>query len=170
MSGYPVELVTAACDGDDKAITLLLTAARADIRRYAQRSCRTTTDVEDAVQEVLIILHRRMPTLVAMRSITGWLFVIAHRMCLRLWKSALPGVDVSILPRHDIACCDQTDLRIDLTHAIESLPPHYRQVLVLRDIEELTVNEIADRVGASREAVKARLLRARKLVREYLAD
>ena len=170
MSGYAPELVAAACRGDDKAIAALLAAARPDIRRYAQRSCRTTTDVEDAVQEVMIILHRRMPTLVAMRSVTGWLFVVAHRMCVRLWKSVLPGADVALLPRDDIARADQTELRIDLVHAIESLPEHYRQVLVLRDIEELTVNEIAARVDASREAVKARLLRARKLVREYLSD
>ena len=51
---------------------------------------------------------------------------------------------------------------------INSLPPHYRELVVLRDIEELTIDEIAQTLDASREAVKARLHRARALLREYL--
>ena len=59
-------------------------------------------------------------------------------------------------------------LRWDLAGAINSLPDHYRQIVVLRDIEELTIDEIAFAIDASREAVKARLHRARLLLREYL--
>lgn len=168
MSRYPEHLVEAACRGDDQAITRLLSAAQPDIRRYAQRSCRTTTDVEDAVQEVLIILHRRMPTLTALGSISSWLFVIAHRVCLRFFKSLLPGEDVALLPRPDIARADPTELRIDLARAIESLPEQYRVVLILRDCEGFTIAEIAQRLEITREATKARLHRGRKLVREYL--
>ena len=62
----------------------------------------------------------------------------------------------------------ETELRMDLAGAINSLPDHYRQIVVLRDIEELTIDEIAAAVDASREAVKARLHRARLLLREYL--
>jgi RNA polymerase sigma-70 factor (ECF subfamily) len=58
--------------------------------------------------------------------------------------------------------------RLDLANAIQSLPPNYRDVILLRDVEELTIDEIAQSVGASREAVKARLNRARIMLREYL--
>jgi RNA polymerase sigma-70 factor (ECF subfamily) len=60
------------------------------------------------------------------------------------------------------------ELRLDLANAIQSLPPNYRDVILLRDVEELTIDEIAQSVGASREAVKARLNRARIMLREYL--
>ena len=60
------------------------------------------------------------------------------------------------------------DLRIDLSRAIQSLPDHYREVILLRDIEELSIDEIASVLGLSRESVKARIHRARMLIREYL--
>ena len=60
------------------------------------------------------------------------------------------------------------DLRIDLTAALESLPAHYLEVVLLRDFEELTIAEIADRLGEQSGAIKSRLHRARELVREYM--
>jgi RNA polymerase sigma-70 factor (ECF subfamily) len=60
------------------------------------------------------------------------------------------------------------DLRIDLSRAIQSLPDHYREVILLRDIEELSIDEIASVLSLTRESVKARIHRARMLIREYL--
>jgi RNA polymerase sigma-70 factor (ECF subfamily) len=54
--------------------------------------------------------------------------------------------------------------------AIQSLPEHYRDVLVLRDFEELTISELAARLDLTRAGVYCRLHRARELVREYLCD
>ena len=62
----------------------------------------------------------------------------------------------------------EIELRLDLAAAIQSLPERYRVVVVLRDIQELTIAEIAARLDASRETTKARLRRARALMREYL--
>ena len=50
----------------------------------------------------------------------------------------------------------------------KSLSPSHREVLLLRDLEDLTIGEIAGRLGVTREAAKSRLRRARTLVREYL--
>lgn len=52
--------------------------------------------------------------------------------------------------------------------AFESLPAHYLEVVLPRDFEELTIAEIAERLGEQPSAVKSRLHRARELVREYL--
>ena len=60
------------------------------------------------------------------------------------------------------------DLRIDLVRALESLPPSYREVILLRDMQEMTIEEIARHLNLTREATKSRLHRARTLVREYL--
>jgi RNA polymerase sigma factor (sigma-70 family) len=56
-------------------------------------------------------------------------------------------------------------LRKDLVAAIATLPEPYRQILILRDIDELTASEAADQLGISIDAVKSRLHRARALVR-----
>jgi RNA polymerase sigma factor (sigma-70 family) len=60
------------------------------------------------------------------------------------------------------------DLRRDLGLMIAALPDPYREVLVLRDIEELTGPEAAAQLGISVEAVKSRLHRARSMLREKL--
>lgn len=79
--------------------------------------------------------------------------------------------------RHDIVeeaaeeeLAERTDdsLRIDIARALESLPAHYLEVVLLRDFEELTISEIAERLGEGSGAIKSRLHRARELVREYL--
>ena len=62
---------------------------------------------------------------------------------------------------------DET-LRADLIGALESLPAHYLEDVLLRDCEELTIAGIAGRLGEQPGAVKSRLHRARELVREYL--
>jgi DNA-directed RNA polymerase specialized sigma24 family protein len=53
-------------------------------------------------------------------------------------------------------------------NALESLPAHYLEVVLLRDFEELTIAEIAERLDEQPGALKSRLHRARELVREYL--
>jgi RNA polymerase sigma factor (sigma-70 family) len=166
------ELISAASDGDPHAIAALLSSAQSDIRRYARRTCRTTSDVEDAVQETLIILYRRLSALRQAAAISGWLFTIVHRQCLRLaglLVGAQTDEEAMALDRR-LAHTPLHDLRIDLAHAIESLPVHYREVVLLRDVEELTINEIAAQLEATRETVKARLHRGRAMLREYLSQ
>ena len=57
---------------------------------------------------------------------------------------------------------------IDLTRAIRDLPDIYREVLLMKDYEQLTNREIADKTGQSVAAVKSRLHRARTMVRDQL--
>ena len=69
---------------------------------------------------------------------------------------------------HRLATLPQDELRHDLARALESLPAIYREVILLRDMEQLTIGETAERLALTPEAVKSRLHRARTLVREYL--
>jgi RNA polymerase sigma factor (sigma-70 family) len=62
----------------------------------------------------------------------------------------------------------EAELRLDLAAAFESLPPNYRDVALMRDVKEMTIDEIAVAAGLTRQAVKARLHRARQLTREFL--
>jgi RNA polymerase sigma factor (sigma-70 family) len=167
MPQLPASLVQMAIAGDQAALVGLLQAARPDIRRYARAACRAN-DVDDAVQEALWLLYRKVGTLRAASSLSAWLFAIVRRECLRLARTfrLVPAeaqhAEASVLSQTEAA------LRLDVAAAIQSLPEHYRAIVVMRDIEERTVDELADALGLTREAVKGRLHRARTLLREYL--
>lgn len=161
-------LVEAARSGDEKALVSLIAAAQPDVRRYAARNCRAA-DIDDAVQETLLLLYRRVGTLRAVTSFSAWLFAVARRACLRLLRmsAAVPDSPADEANAR-LALLRPEDIRIDLSRAIQSLPEHYREVILLRDIEELSIDEIAGVLGLTRESVKARIHRARMLIREYL--
>lgn len=163
-------LVQAAQQGDRLAIVALLTASQPDIRRYAQRSCHAA-DVDDAVQGALWSVHRRVGSLRAVGAFASWVFQIVIRECRRLERMrwAQSPID-DVLDDLRFATRPISDLRLDVARAIESLPSHYRAVILLRDLQDLTIGEIATALDLTREAVKGRLHRARHLVGEYLKD
>jgi RNA polymerase sigma-70 factor (ECF subfamily) len=105
----------------------------------------------------------------AVTSFSGWLFAVARRACLRLLRRSMGIADTPADgAAARLAHLAPADLRIDLSRAIQSLPDHYREVILLRGIEELSIDEIAGVLGLSRESVKARIHRARIMIREYL--
>jgi RNA polymerase sigma factor (sigma-70 family) len=160
-------LVEAARGGDTAALVALIAAAQPDIRRYAARTCRAA-DIDDAVQETLLLLYRRVGTLRAVTSFSAWLFAVARRACLRLLRRSAGMADTPADVEMRLAHLAPEDIRIDLSRAIQSLPDHYREVILLRDIEELSIDEIAEVLALTRESVKARIHRARLMIREYL--
>lgn len=161
-------LILAAQTGDPVAIEGLLAACQTDARRYARRHCQAS-DVDDAVQESLLVVARRVRGLQAAAAFSSWLFTVIRRECLRLQRAMFrhDPLDDDVIERQLAARSDDA-LRIDLANALESLPAHYREVVLLRDFEELTIAEIAERFDEPTGAVKSRLHRARLLVREYL--
>jgi RNA polymerase sigma factor (sigma-70 family) len=160
-------LIEAARGGDADALVSLIAIAQPDIRRYAARNCRAA-DIDDAVQETLLLLYRRVGTLRAVTSFSAWLFAVARRACLRLLRRSVGMADASADVEMRLAHLAPEDIRIDLSRAIQSLPDHYREVILLRDIEELSIDEIAGVLALTRESVKARIHRARLMIREYL--
>ena len=169
-SRYSSELLEAARGGDEAAIESLLTIAQPDVRHYAQRACAATDHVNDAVQETLWIISRRIGTLRAVTSFAGWMIAVVRHECGRLARRMmghsedLDGAEAAAA----LARRPPMELRIDVARAIQSLPDHYREVVILRDVDGRTIGEIASELGRTREAVKANLNRARALLREYL--
>lgn len=164
-SAIPIELIESAVGGDKAAIDALLRMAQPDIRRYAIFHCLNREDAEDATQDTLWQLYRRIGTLRAVAALPAWLMTVVRRACDRMTGRPHHGhllEDTVIVRRPDV------ELRMDVAAAIESLPEHYRTVVVLRDFRELKIDEIGAELGLTREAVKGRLHRARELVREYL--
>jgi len=163
------QLVDAARGGDTQAIAQLLTQCQPDLKRFARRTCSTAEDAEDAVQAALWQLYRKIGALRTAATFAVWLFRIVERECFRLFRGrkAVQGQDSADVEAV-AAPALPLDLRLDLSRAIAALPEAYREVLILRDVDELTAPEVADHLGLSVDAVKSRLHRARAMVRERL--
>lgn len=169
--GLDEPLFEAARLGDRAAIAMLLARAQPDIRRYARRACRGAADAEDAAQEALWLLARKVGTIRSLGAVSRWLFVVVQRECLRLARRAglaAPEPAAEAAFERDLASRSDPEMRLDLAAAIEALPEHYRAVTLMRDVNEMTIDDIAAALGTTRETVKARLHRARTLIREYL--
>ncbi|HEY5711555.1 MAG TPA: sigma-70 family RNA polymerase sigma factor [Allosphingosinicella sp.] len=159
-------LVEAARQGNQAALAALLRAARPQIRRYAERHC--MADAEDATQEALWTVHRKIPTLRSAAAFPAWLLKIVTRICFglvaplwhrieRLQEDGPPvreGVDI--------------DLRLDLANAVETLPEHYREAMVMHYYCDLPVADVATRLGITQAAARVRLHRGRERVRKRL--
>ncbi|WHZ18271.1 MAG: RNA polymerase ECF-type sigma factor [Rhodanobacteraceae bacterium] len=167
---HDATLIEAARAGDESALERLLSECQPDLRRIARGECASAADAEDAVQESLWLVYRRIGALRTVGSFGAWLFSIVRRECQRLMRRmrgqvALPDDDHRIF-----AYYTRPDLRLDLAAAIQSLPDKYREAIVLRDFEENTITEIAEALRLTRAAVKSRIHRGREMIREYLQD
>lgn len=161
-------LIMAAQTGEPAAISRLLAVCQADARRYAYRHCHAS-HVDDAVQESLLVVSRKVSGLKAAAAFSSWLFTVIKRECRKLERMMFKHDPLpDELAEEKMLCRTDAALRIDLAKALESLPAHYLEVVLLRDFEELTIAEIAERLGEQQGAVKSRLHRARELVREYM--
>lgn len=168
MRAHP-QLIEAARSGDSGAIAQLLVACQPDLKRFARRTCSNTEDAEDAVQIALWQLYRKVGALRTVATFATWLFRIVERECYRLFRhsrdtDSLDEPSAQAVP----AAWVPLDLRIDLSRSIAILPAIYREVLILRDVDELTAPEVAAQLGLSLDAVKSRLHRARAMVRDRL--
>ena len=168
LSEQHYSLLESARLGDTIALDHLLKVCQPDIRRYAYRHC-LMSDVDDAVQETLLIVTYRLRTLRVVAAFSGWLFQVVRRECRRLERRVfgLDPYDEEKMESWLTVHSDET-VRLDLISALESLPEHCREIILLRDFDEMTIREIAAKIQLTTPATKSRLRRARQLVREYL--
>jgi RNA polymerase sigma factor (sigma-70 family) len=167
QSSEQLLLIESAQLGDTAALDRLLSVCQPDLRRYARRHC-LANDVDDAVQETLLILSLKIRDLKAVKAFAGWLVTIVRHECIRLAHRLAGQRSLEDLTEDQLATCSDESLKLDLIAALESLPAHYLQVILLRDFAELTISEMAAQLHMKIPAVKSRLHRARELVREYL--
>lgn len=173
-SPWPDErLVKAAQDGNVSSLTAVIVESQPHVRKFALSLCATPQDAEDAAQEALIILYRKIGTLRASGALASWMFRIVRNECLRhlrLLTSAsvaeetgsepAPSAETSVLRRLDAE-------RIAV--AVSGLPRDQRQVLIMRDVQGYPGRLVAQSLGLSNAAMKSRLHRARAALRQALA-
>lgn len=161
-------LISAAQTGDPLALEQLISQSYPNLRRYAQKHCHAS-HAEDAIQETLLIATRNIHSLRQLHSWMAWMVTILKRQCHYLFRSF--NINVHLTDTEWNEFIDSTplhSLKLELIAALESLPEHYLEIILLRDFEELSLAEISTRLNEKIPATKSRLHRARTLVREYL--
>lgn len=167
-------LIKAAQDGDVTSLTTVVMESQPHVRKFAISLCASPQDAEDAAQEALIILYRKIGTLRATGALASWMFRIVRNECLRQVRllvsrrdeastepeaPAEPSAEEAVLHRLEVE---------RIAAAVSALPRDQRQVLILRDVRGLPGRTVADSLGLSNAAMKSRLHRARAALRHAL--
>lgn len=168
------EVVLAAAQaGDPAALDRLIATHRLGVYRYGLKVCPTTEDAEDAVQEALWAATRAIRSFRGTASsVVSWLFTIVRRECHRTSERrrrrpmALEGVGE--LPARADEAGDRAVAAGVVAAALSDLDRPHREVIVLRDIQELSAPEAAARLGISVSALKIRLHRARASFHDHV--
>jgi RNA polymerase sigma-70 factor, ECF subfamily len=184
-------LVERLRQADASALELLMERYSPRIYRVAFGITRNHAEAEEVVQDVFLTLFRKIDTFEGRAAIGTWLYRVAANAALIKRRGKRVELEVSLedcLPtfRADghregdrswvLADWSETpesellagEAREILDRALERLPEHYRALLVLRDVEELSNEEVAEILGESVSSVKSRLHRARMALREIL--
>jgi RNA polymerase sigma-70 factor, ECF subfamily len=179
--------VRRAALGDKEALEGLLVEAQEVAWRFSMAVCGHPEDAEDAMQEALTRTYRHLLQLRDPEAFRPWLYRTVRNACLmsRRRRVAEPRRMLSLddlLPSRDSStpidvpspwptpedAVTQARLGRGLARAMRELPPPFRAVVFLRDMEGLSTRETAATLGISEDNVKARLHRARLFLRKEL--
>ena len=171
--------------GDDQALEQALALLQNTVFSFSMKVCGQREDAEDTMQEVLVKSVPYLPKFESPKALVVWLYKVAKNRCLmsRRRSKFAPKQDLSLeelMPdRKELERLAADGINPEmfairseqagrLREAIQKLPPPYRIVLVLRDMEGLTDEEVAEITGLRPGTVRVRLHRARLFVRKEL--
>ncbi|MGH7856239.1 MAG: sigma-70 family RNA polymerase sigma factor [Candidatus Binatia bacterium] len=180
-------LLAALRAGEEGAYRELLTLYGGRLLAVARRILRNEEEARDALQEAFLQAFRALPRFEGQSRISTWLHRIVVNAALMKIRSkkARPEEPIEpLLPTFQVdghstvdfrewedgaeRQLERTETRQLVRAAIERLPDTYRNILILRDIEELDTAEVAELLGITANAVKIRLHRARQALRGLL--
>jgi RNA polymerase sigma-70 factor, ECF subfamily len=189
LSDEYAELITTAAAGDAAALEQLLMKAQEVAYRFSYTVCGGPSEAEDVMQDALVKTFRYINRIRDPRAFRTWLYRTVRNACLmkRRRRSGEPqrvlSLD-SVLPVDgDAGALDAAQhghspetlainaaLRRRLSRALRALPPSYRVIVFLREMEGLTTKEAAAVLKTSESNVKMRLHRARLFLRKELEE
>ncbi len=175
---------------DEAAVELLMAQYGARVYGLSWRLTGNHHDAEEVCQDVFLAIVEKIGSFRGEAKLSSWIYrITANAALMKLRKRpkiqeipleeelgpamteegmiAEPVVDWSRLPSDEL---ERKELMNRLTHAIEQLPPDYRAVCVLRDVEGLSAEEVSEALGLSVAALKSRLHRGRLFLRKQLAE
>jgi RNA polymerase sigma-70 factor, ECF subfamily len=175
-----VELIERAKLGDAEAFEALYHLHKRRVYSLCLRMTANTAAAEDLTQEAFLQLFRKIGTFRGESAFSTWLHRMAVNVVLmQLRKKGLPVVPLDDTmdteeeaPKKELGAPDPVLAgsidRLQLQRAVEDLPPGYRSIFVLHDVEGYEHNEIAEIVGCSVGNSKSQLHKARLKLRELL--
>lgn len=176
------QLIENAKGGNKTALSQLVKMYEQTVYNFAFKICRNKERAEHTMQETFLSMIKSLNQFSGKSKLSTWLYTIVSNHCLMLARSQ-KKYDYVTLENEDgliedkiIAdwkfspekLAESTELRKMLDVAIEKLPPDYRIVFMLRDVEGLSTNETSEIVNLSVPAIKSRLHRARAFLRNEL--
>ena len=150
------------------------------VYRQMIRACGNREDAQDVLVEALLKAYKHLDQLQQSAAFRAWLAQIARRVCwqLKQREALLPLLQLSTMedegkeiPSGEPSAEQREmlrQMRTLLHEAVAQLPPEFREVYELRDVQELPGEVVAQRLGISLAAMKSRLHRARELLRQHL--
>lgn len=170
-------LMAHAQDGDKMAYQRLLQEITPYLRSLAAYRHRDPSDVEDAVQDILLTIHAIRHTFDPSRPFGPWLVTIANRRLIdRLRRQERRrGRETPLMPEHETFSGPQANLeekpdRHELEKAIDELPPMQRKAIQLLKLREMSLREASTASGMSVTALKVNIHRAVKHLRRIFAN
>ena len=174
------EMIAKARLGDPAAFEEIVRTYLPRVLAIAQNMVGRTGDAEDVAQQTLLSVVNHIGEFRGDSHFASWLFSIARNHCIKQRTRGASGQPTQPLERVRDASLTQTSpgpeelfskeqLASALDVAIAALEPAQREVLLLRDVEGLSATQVAQALGLSVDAVKSRLHRARKTLRDELA-
>ena len=176
-------LVDAAREGDKDAFDELVRLTYGDVYNLAIRMTGNEADASDVVQDAYVRAFRALRRFRGDASFSTWLYRItsncassflsrrSRQRCDSLDANEAVDAMIDDDPDQDPSLqAEASSLRQTIDRALEQLPQRLRAVVVLRDVEELSHREIAERLGITESATKVRLHRARNTLRRLVSS
>ncbi|HUS46692.1 MAG TPA: sigma-70 family RNA polymerase sigma factor [Phycisphaerae bacterium] len=173
------ELVRRARRGDDAAFHVLVDRHGGRLYALGLRLAGNAVDAEDVVQDTFVGAFRGLRGFRGHASVKTWLTRILMNRVARLHRSRrrrraeLVGLVIEGMGEAAGGAATaevRADIRMDVAAVLAGLAEDYRTVIVLRELQHMSYNEIADVLCVPRGTVESRLFRARQKLRELLGD
>lgn len=182
------ELVGLIKRGDRAAFGTVIQRHNRRLYRVARSVVRNDDEAEDIVQETYLRAFTHLRKFRGEAGLSTWLTRIALNEAFDRLRRRRPHVELTVVdapgtrleesvlpfPTHGSANPEEAtahwEIRRLVEHAVDGLPEAFRMVFVMREIEEMSVEETASQLGLRPETVKTRLHRARRLLRGQLED
>ena len=166
------EIIREAQRGDAAAFEELMVLTQQRVAQIAWAILGDAEDVKDAVQETFLRLYRFLGRYDAKRDFHGWLARITVNVCrdsLRRRKRVfepLPELECTE-PRADANLIHRSELAL-LRRAVDALPPKERLAVILREVEGMPTEEVANALGSTVTTVRVQISRARAKLRAWM--
>lgn len=170
-------LIELALAGEPECFTILMDRHLTAVKRHIQSMVRSSAETDDLAQDVVLKVWRRLATFRGESSFRTWMTRVAvnevFQLCRRQQRQpSFQEPDCLTTVASADESPHQAFVRVEemqaVRNAVGKLPAIYSRVLVLCEIEELSLQETAERLQASIPAVKTRLFRARRMLQVAL--